>query len=33
MANDNENIPVWAYEKIEVKKPDPNWNGKGIRER
>ncbi|WP_370568632.1 GrpB family protein [Fictibacillus sp. 26RED30] len=33
MGNDNENIPVWAYEKIEVKKPDSNWKEKGIRER
>jgi GrpB-like predicted nucleotidyltransferase (UPF0157 family) len=32
MGMGNENIPVWAYEKIEVKKPDPNWKEKGTRE-
>ncbi|WP_137789159.1 GrpB family protein [Bacillus sp. E(2018)] len=33
MGSGNENIPVWAYEKIEVIKPDPNWNKQGVSER
>ncbi|ANC79389.1 hypothetical protein ABE65_012455 [Fictibacillus phosphorivorans] len=33
MGIGNENIPVWAYEKIEVKKPDPNREKQGISER
>lgn len=34
MDNGNElkNIPVWAFETIEIKKPDPKWKDKGIRE-
>jgi GrpB-like predicted nucleotidyltransferase (UPF0157 family) len=27
------NIPVWAYETVELKKPDPMWKDKGIQER
>ncbi|WP_071394253.1 GrpB family protein [Bacillus tuaregi] len=26
------NIPVWAYETIEIKAPDPMWKEKGIQE-
>ncbi|MFC7371632.1 GrpB family protein [Fictibacillus iocasae] len=27
------NIPIWAYETIELKKPDPMWIEKGVQER
>ncbi|KON91423.1 hypothetical protein AF331_02560 [Rossellomorea marisflavi] len=34
MSNDDErNIPVWAYETIEIEDPDPDWMDQGIRER
>ncbi|MGA4719797.1 GrpB family protein [Fictibacillus nanhaiensis] len=29
---EQDNLPVWAFEKIEIKKPDPKWKDKGIRE-
>ncbi|MQR94366.1 GrpB family protein [Fictibacillus phosphorivorans] len=29
----DENIPVWAYEKIELTKPDSNWKEREIQER
>ncbi|XXM72405.1 GrpB family protein [Lysinibacillus sphaericus] len=29
----DKNIPVWAYEKIELKDPDPVWKYKGIQEK
>ena len=31
-SNEHKNIPVWAFEAIEIKKPDPSWKEKGIRE-
>ena len=34
LSNDDErNIPVWAYETIEIEDPDPDWMDQGIRER
>ncbi|MCA1322317.1 GrpB family protein [Bacillus tianshenii] len=32
-SNEHREIPVWAFETIEIKKPDPDWKDKGIRER
>ena len=31
--NTHKNIPVWAFETIEIKNPDPIWKEKGFRER
>jgi GrpB-like predicted nucleotidyltransferase (UPF0157 family) len=31
--DDGQNIPVWAFEKIELKTPDPVWKYKGIQEK
>ena len=35
MAKNDEykNTPVWAYEKIDIKNPDPMWKNKGLREK
>ncbi len=33
MINDDQlNIPVWAYETIEIKNSDPTWKDRGILE-
>lgn len=32
-SNENNNTPIWAFEKIEIKKPDPIWKEKGVQER
>ena len=32
-SNDHKSIPKWAFEKIEIKKPDPMWMDKGIQEK
>lgn len=33
MANGQEpEIPIWAFEQIEIKNPDPTWQLKGMRE-
>ena len=32
-GNEHNNIPVWAFERIQIEKPDPDWKDKGIRER
>ncbi|OIU71718.1 GrpB family protein [Rossellomorea aquimaris] len=31
--DEDQNIPVWAFEKIELKNPDPVWKYKGIQEK
>lgn len=31
-SEEEQTFPVWAYESIEIKKPDPIWKDKGIRE-
>jgi len=33
ISNEHKNIPLWAYETIEIKKPDPFWKDKGNQER
>jgi GrpB-like predicted nucleotidyltransferase (UPF0157 family) len=30
--DDERNIPLWAYETIEIEDPDPDWMDQGIRE-
>ncbi|WP_404450160.1 GrpB family protein [Sutcliffiella horikoshii] len=32
-SNEYKKMPVWAFETIEIKYPDPNWKDKGIREK
>lgn len=32
-SDDHNNIPVWAFEAIEIKKPNPTWKNKGMQER
>ncbi len=32
-SDDQQDIPVWAYEKIELKNPDPLWMDKGNQEK
>ncbi|WP_026691359.1 GrpB family protein [Alteribacter aurantiacus] len=32
-SNEHTNVPVWAFETIEIKNPDPLWKDKGIQER
>ncbi|MCZ8538150.1 GrpB family protein [Paenisporosarcina quisquiliarum] len=32
-SNEHKNTPVWAFETIELKKPDPIWKDKGVREK
>ncbi|MCZ8538646.1 GrpB family protein [Paenisporosarcina quisquiliarum] len=32
-SDDHNNIPVWAFEAIEIKKPNPLWKNKGIQEK
>ncbi|OAT81949.1 hypothetical protein A6P54_10595 [Bacillus sp. MKU004] len=32
-SDDHPDIPVWAYEKIELKNPDPLWMDKGNQEK
>ncbi|MBU0904122.1 MAG: GrpB family protein [Firmicutes bacterium] len=31
--NEHKDIPKWAFEKIEIIKPDPMWEDKGIQEK